>query len=102
MNKEYLINQICFTLRHDYGLDKPDNSKLSSGMTPNERMMLRLEASQIVDHVFVPYAEHLVTLTRLTSELDALKSMTYLNDPTTSERIKELEAKIISLTMKYK
>ena len=42
--REQIISSMCYTYRHDYGLDKPENdnfaSKLSSGMTQTQRESL--------------------------------------------------------------
>lgn len=100
-NKEKLITDICVTLRHDYGLDKPMNEThnspfLSCGMTQSERMVLRMEAGQIVDNVIVPYLEQIAEAQKIKTELDCLKSLMYLNEESINQRVKELERKLIS------
>jgi hypothetical protein len=45
MNKEQIINNMCMTFRHDYGIEISEEDKmytLSSGMTRREREALFL------------------------------------------------------------
>lgn len=100
-NKEKLITDICVTLRHDYGLDKPQHAEhnrrcLTSGMTQAERMVLRMEAGQIVDNVIVPYLQQLEVTQKIKTELDCLKSLLYLNEESINQRVIELENQLIS------
>ena len=59
--REQIITNMCFTWRHDYGLDKPEGdnfaSKLSSGMTKAERESLRRQMAQIFDNDIAPHME---------------------------------------------
>ena len=52
---------MCYTYRHDYGLDKPENdnfaSKLSSGMTQTQRESLWRQMAQIFDNDILPHME---------------------------------------------
>ena len=47
--REEIINSMCYTWRHDFGLDK-DHDSLSSGMTAIERVFLWNAMAQIFDH----------------------------------------------------
>ncbi len=56
---ERLINGMCLTWRHDFGLDRgadPDWG-IVSGMTEQERDGLRLQMRQLVQHHFLPLLE---------------------------------------------
>jgi hypothetical protein len=52
---------MCYTYRHDYGLDKPEGdsfaSKLSSGTTQAERESLWRQMAQIFDNDILPHME---------------------------------------------
>jgi hypothetical protein len=55
-----LINAMCMTWRHDFGLNKPEaNGKawpfgIASGMNDQERQALRTQMTQLVEHHFLP------------------------------------------------
>ena len=51
--REEIINSMCYTWRHDFGLDKDHNS-LSSGMTAMERVLLWNAMAQIFDNDISP------------------------------------------------
>ena len=51
--REEIINSMCYTWRHDFGLDKDDDS-LSSGMTAMERVLLWNAMAQIFDNDISP------------------------------------------------
>lgn len=70
-----MIDAMCLTLRHDFGLDKPEGCLLSSGMTDTEREGLRNKMTKLFDHHFAP-ALSAVTCERdrLSSELKALRA----------------------------
>ena len=59
--REQIISSMCYTYRHDYGLQKPtgDNfaSKLSSGTTQAERESLWRQMAQIFDNDILPHME---------------------------------------------
>jgi hypothetical protein len=50
--REEIINAMCYTWRHDFGLDKDDS--LSSGMTAMERVLLWNAMAQIFDNDISP------------------------------------------------
>jgi len=54
--REQIITSMCHTYRHDFGLDKVDNSDfISSGMTEDERRFIFSIMSQIFDNDIAPY-----------------------------------------------
>jgi len=59
--KEQIVTSMCYTMRHDYGLEKDIGngfiSALSSGMTEDEREALWREMAQIFDNDIAPYME---------------------------------------------
>ncbi len=59
--REEIITSMCYTLRHDYGLDKSLGTGfadiISSGMTNEERQALWRQMAQIFDNDIVPYME---------------------------------------------
>lgn len=59
--REQIINSMCFTFRHDYGLEKDLGngfvSELSAGMTKQEREALWNQMAQIFDNDIAPYME---------------------------------------------
>jgi hypothetical protein len=53
--REEIITSMCYTWRHDYGLDKhPDDASFVAGMTPRERETLWKQMSQIFDNDIAP------------------------------------------------
>ena len=57
--KEQTVHDMCFTMRHDYGLDKDDLPEgypidFCSGMTGNERKILHMQMSQLYDQHIAP------------------------------------------------
>ena len=49
---------MCYTYRHDYGLDKdPNDPPWLSGMTPSEREGLYNTMAQIFDNSILPVME---------------------------------------------
>ena len=58
IDREQVILNMCFTMRHDYGLEKqPGHGILSGGMTDVERKILYSQMCQIYDNVFAPLLE---------------------------------------------
>jgi len=60
MNREQIINNMCMTFRHDYGLVISEDDRmytLMSGMTEREREALFNDMAQIFDHNFAPALE---------------------------------------------
>lgn len=54
--RDEIITSMCYTYRHDYGLNKdPNDPPWVSGMTELERKGLWLTMSQIFDNDIVPY-----------------------------------------------
>lgn len=53
--KQKLIMDMCFTYRHDFGLNKsPDDPSWIPGMTNDERSMLVNRMTQIVNNNIIP------------------------------------------------
>ena len=52
--REEIITAMCYTLRHDYGLDKEDTDSISSGMTKFQRVMLWNQMAQVFDNTISP------------------------------------------------
>ncbi len=65
MNKDQIINNMCMTFRHDYGLEISEDDKmytLSSGMTKAEREALFRDMKQIFDNDILPiFEKHNIT-----------------------------------------
>mgnify|MGYP000573684221 CR=1 FL=1 len=60
MNREEIINNMCMTFRHDYGLIISEDDRmytLMSGMTERERQALFSDMAQIFDHNVAPVLE---------------------------------------------
>ena len=61
--REQIITSMCYTWRHDYGLDKPEVAeddffgKLSAGTTQAERDALWRQMAQIFDNDIAPHME---------------------------------------------
>ena len=53
--REEIITDMCYTYRHDYGLNKdPNDPSWLSGMTPSEREGLYNTMAQIYDNDIKP------------------------------------------------
>lgn len=51
--REQIITDMCYTARHDYGLDKhPDDMPFVAGMTQRERESLYRDMMQLFDNNF--------------------------------------------------
>lgn len=57
--REKIITGMCYTWRHDYGLEKDDNYTewALAGMTNKERIALWNTMAQIFDNNIAPYME---------------------------------------------
>lgn len=57
--REQIIESMCYTYRHDFGLTKTeeDNGYITSGMTDDERRLLRAVMAQLFDNDIAPYME---------------------------------------------
>jgi hypothetical protein len=59
--REQLITSMCYTFRHDYGLEKDLGngfvSELSAGMTKEDQEFLWKQMAQIFDNDILPYME---------------------------------------------
>jgi hypothetical protein len=62
--REEIITNMCYTWRHDYGLDKPaDTFSFAAGTTRHERELLWQQMAQIFDNDIAPYMEFKHTAT---------------------------------------
>jgi len=58
-SKEEIINEMCLSYRHDYGLRKePGDPSWTAGMTEQDAKMLYITMEQIYDKTVVPMLEH--------------------------------------------
>jgi hypothetical protein len=60
MNREKIINSMCYTYRHDYGLTVSEDVRmytLSSGVTEAERKAIWDTMAQIFDNDIAPYMD---------------------------------------------
>ena len=60
-SREQIIQSMCYTFRHDYGLEKDLGngfvSEMSAGMTKEEREQLWNQMAQIFDNDIAPFME---------------------------------------------
>lgn len=58
-SKEEIITEMCYTYRHDYGLDKdPNDPSWVAGMTQLEREGLYRTMEQLYEHHIKPLVDH--------------------------------------------
>jgi len=60
MTREQIINSMCHTYRHDYGLTISDDDRmytLNSGVTEQERKAIWQTMAQIFDNDIAPHME---------------------------------------------
>jgi len=59
--REEIITSMCYTVRHDFGLDKTYGNgfvdEISAGMTISERERLWGQMAQIFDNCIAPHME---------------------------------------------
>lgn len=56
--REEIITSMCYTWRHDYGLNKDQKAyPFTAGMTDEERQSLWSQMAQIFDNDIAPYME---------------------------------------------
>ena len=57
--REQIIESMCYTFRHDFGLQKHEMSKIgiTAGMTEDEREYLRGKMMSIFDNDIAPHME---------------------------------------------
>ena len=54
--REEIINSMCMTYRHDFGLDKhPDDAQFVAGVTGSQRKAIWNQMAQIFDNDILPY-----------------------------------------------
>lgn len=52
--REEIIDAMCLTWRHDFGLDRQELDGFPIGATEHERNALRMQMGQIYQHHFLP------------------------------------------------
>ncbi len=58
-SKEEIVNSMCYTYRHDYGLRKlPSDPPWTAGMTEDDAKMLYKTMEQIYDNDIAPVIDH--------------------------------------------
>lgn len=56
--REQIITSMCYTSRHDYGLDKhTDALPFEAGMTKSDREFLWSQMAQLFDNDIAPYMD---------------------------------------------
>lgn len=55
--REEVITSMCYTYRHDYGLDKAPGLMFTAGVTQQEREHIYRMMSQLFDNDIAPYME---------------------------------------------
>jgi hypothetical protein len=59
--REQIITSMCYTMRHDYGLEKDLGNgfvaELSAGMTRQDREALWQQMAQLFDNDIAPYMD---------------------------------------------
>ncbi|MFM0405262.1 hypothetical protein [Paraburkholderia dipogonis] len=65
LDRTAIIEAMCLTWRHDFGLDRINNALLvGCGMSEGERDFLRREMGQLFDHHFAPALATAIDLER--------------------------------------
>ena len=67
VDRDRVVESMCLTWRHDFGLDKLEGCDFCSGMTDKEREHLRGQMGKLFDHHFAP------ALSAVTAERDRLR-----------------------------
>jgi hypothetical protein len=52
--KEDIIVEMCYTMRHDFGLVKTDSTDFGAGMTPADQAFLYKQMEQLFDNCIAP------------------------------------------------
>lgn len=55
--RDEIITSMCYTWRHDFGLDRTGSDLLSAGTTQEEREFLWAQMAQIFDNDIAPNME---------------------------------------------
>jgi hypothetical protein len=67
VDRQRMIESMCLTWRHDFGLEKLEGCDFCSGMTDKEREHLRGQMGKLFDHHFAP------ALSAVTAERDRVR-----------------------------
>jgi hypothetical protein len=54
VDRDRVVESMCLTWRHDFGIDKLEGCDFCSGMTDKEREHLRGQMGKLFDHHFAP------------------------------------------------
>lgn len=65
IDRDRVVESMCLTWRHDFGMDKPEGCDFCSGMTDKERELM----GKLFDHHFAP------ALSAVTAERERLESI---------------------------
>ncbi|GEM_PF-2844140 len=68
VDRDRVVESMCLTWRHDFGLDKLEGCDFCSGMTDKEREHLRGQMGKLFDHHFAP------ALSAVTAERDRIEN----------------------------
>ena len=56
ITRDQIITSMCYTMRHDYGLNKDQQAyPFAAGMTEEERKSLWNQMAQLYDNCIAPY-----------------------------------------------
>ena len=60
-NREQIVTDMCYTWRHDYGLERREHDGpgglVTAGLTDQERQFLWRQMAQLFDNSIAPYME---------------------------------------------
>ena len=69
--REQIITDMCYTWRHDYGLDRSEHDGpgglITAGLTASERQLLWRQMAQIFDNSIAPHMTFKNTSTQFTA-----------------------------------
>lgn len=69
--REQIITDMCYTWRHDYGLDRSEHDGpgglITAGLTDSERQLLWRQMAQIFDNSIAPHMTFKNTSTQFTA-----------------------------------
>jgi len=55
--REDIILDMCYTWRHDFGIEIESRTGIQAGMTSGERHILRRQMEQLFDNCIAPHME---------------------------------------------
>ncbi|MBP5969441.1 hypothetical protein [Pseudomonas iridis] len=76
LTRSQIINSMCMTMRHDFGLRKPEGESLSariaSGMTEDEQSALLRDMTKLYSHHIAPILDELEKAREIAGEFASL------------------------------